>query len=810
MAYVIGVDGGTEGLRASVFDLEGRRIGTEAVHYDTHFAPGARAEQTPEDWWQAMGGAVRGALAKSGIAADAIEALCADTTCCTVVALDAQARPLRPAIIWMDVRAGAEADAVLATGDAALAINGAGRGPVSAEWMIPKSLWLSRHEPELFAAAHTICEYQDYINWRLTGRRCASLNNVSVRWHYATTRGGWPESLLSKLGLDALLGKWPTEVLAPGAAIGRLTAEAAAHLGLPASVTVVQGGADADIGVIGLGVRRPGQLALITGSSHLQFAVGEGEAHVPGLFGSYPDAIYPGRSIMEGGQTSTGSIVAWLRRFIGDSLDLDALNREAAKLAPGADGLVVQDHFQGNRTPHTDPLSRGAITGLTLAHTPAHVFRAIMEGVGFGNRAIIDRMSEAGFGADEITVGGGATRSDLWLQIHADTARLPVVVPEVADAPLLGCAILAAHGIGHFASIDDGIAAMVRPGRRIEPDPGRVAQYRRDLPPLCRALPRVEGPALEAEPPRPAEEIAGPAAEGARSAMRRTAEALALGIRHRCRGRDRGGRRYPGGARRGRRIQRPRFGQRAVFVEAVPASGAILVAALGDVDAAGAIQHGLDLLRLSVIRPHADQGAAAPDALGIDMRVLLAMAGAGQRPEQPAGARADAGAGDRCNQPAGGDHRSDAGDCQCADAGEQAGAATDDRADRCAGPRAGAAGRRGVGGHVGPCLGHRAGRGIEGAPGTAVAGAAVAADDADVGMRDAGILQQPHRAGRFVVAVVQMRDRACHGARPCFKSVTAGRHCPCSRARRRLAGRPSWPARARTPPLSFFSPVTLL
>ncbi len=240
---------------------------------------------------------------------------------------------------------------------------------------------------------------------------------------------------------------------------------------------MVQGGADALIGMIGLAVARPGQLALITGSSHLQFAVGEATAHVPGLWGTYADAVYPGRTILEGGQTSTGSIVAWLRRLTGDALDLDALNREAARREPGADGLLVLDHFQGNRTPYTDPLSRGAVTGLSLHHTAAHLFRAVLEGIGFGTRAIVDRMREAGCDAAEITAGGGATRSPLWLQVHADTAGLPVVVPEVAEAPSLGAAVLAAHGAGHHPSIDAGIAAMVRPGRRIEPIPANVARY---------------------------------------------------------------------------------------------------------------------------------------------------------------------------------------------------------------------------------------------------------------------------------------------------------------------------------------------
>jgi ribulose kinase len=475
MTHVVGIDGGTESLRATVFDLAGRRIASAAAPYGTQFAPGARAEQEPEAWWSALAVAVRRAVEEAG--ARDVAAICLATTCCTVLALDEAANPLRPAIIWMDVRAGAEADAVLATGDPALAVNGAGHGPVSAEWMIPKALWLARHEPETFRRAHTICEYQDFLNWRLTGRRVASLNNVSIRWHYRHGAGGWPTSLLDTLNLIELQAKWPAEVLAPGAVIGPLTARAAEHLGLPQTVLVVQGGADALIGMIGLAVARPGQLALITGSSHLQFAVGETVAHVPGLWGAYQDAVYPGRTILEGGQTSTGSIIAWLRRLTGDHLDLDAMNLEAARLEPGSDGLLVLDHFQGNRTPYTDPLSRGAITGLSLHHTTAHVFRAMLEGIGFGTRAIIDRMAEAGSTASEITAGGGATRSALWLQIHADTAGLPVVVPEVAEAPSLGSAVLAAHGAGHYASIDDGIAAMVRPGRRIEPDPRRVARY---------------------------------------------------------------------------------------------------------------------------------------------------------------------------------------------------------------------------------------------------------------------------------------------------------------------------------------------
>ena len=476
MAYVLTADGGTESLRARLYDLDGHCVGSVSVPYETQFGPGARAEQNPADWWANLVEATRGVLAESRVDPAAVEAIAYATTSCTVVALDENGDALRPAILWMDVRAGEEADAVLATGDPALRLNGDGEGPVSAEWMIPKALWLRRQEPRTFAKAHRICEYQDFLTYQLTGEWAASLDNAGLRWHYRHREGGWPESLVQALGIPELRDKWPPRVVAPGEVVGTLTGRAARELGLSTSVKVVQGGADALIGMIGLGVAQPGQLALITGSSHLQFGVTERPLSAPGVWGAYADIVYPGRYIVEGGQTSTGSIINWLGRLTG-GLDYEELNAKAAALEPGSDGLIVQDHFQGNRTPYTDPLSRGAILGLTLAHGKHHLFRAMMEGIGFGTRAILDAFGRAGYAATEMTVGGGASASELWMQIHADTAGLPIRIPASPEAPSTGSAVLAAHGAGHFASLDEGISAMVRPGRQVDPNPQAVARY---------------------------------------------------------------------------------------------------------------------------------------------------------------------------------------------------------------------------------------------------------------------------------------------------------------------------------------------
>lgn len=495
MTYLIGVDGGTESIRAFVFDLDGRVIASHATPYKTEFPQPSWAEQSPEDWWSAMGASVKGAMAKAKALPSDILAMSVDTTCCSVVALDAAGQPLRPCMIWMDVRSAKEADEVAATKDAALRINGAGAGPVSAEWMIPKSLWIKKHQPEIYSRAARIGEYQDYINLRLTGQWVGSLGNACIRWHYQTQHGGVPRSLLKTLGLADLEAKWPQKMLAPGQPIGPLTTEAATHLGLKPGTLVVQGGSDAFIGVIGLGVTEPGEMGLITGSSHLHIGVTAKPVHKAGVWGTYMDGVYPGKPIIEGGQTSTGSVIAWFKRHFAEHTSFETLNEQAAAIEPGCEGLMVLDHFQGNRTPYTDALSRGAITGLTLKHTPAHVFRGIIEGICLGTRLIIDNFGDA-FAARRIVLAGGATNSPLWLQIHADTIGAPIELTEVADAPALGCAILAAHGAGRFKTIEEGCAAMVRSKSVIEPNLKNTRLYEAMMPRyrgLYTALKQVRG-----------------------------------------------------------------------------------------------------------------------------------------------------------------------------------------------------------------------------------------------------------------------------------------------------------------------------
>jgi ribulose-phosphate 3-epimerase len=436
-----------------------------------------------------MGEAVRGAvdsLDDTTNSSNDIQAICVDTTCCSVVALDTNYQPLRPSLLWMDQRSAAQCDEILQTarGDPALQVNAGGDGPLSAEWMTPKALWLKQNEPQVWEEATYICEYQDYINYQLTNQLSASSCNAATRWHWDGVEcleagKGRPLSLYKTIGIPELATKLPQKCHAMGSKIGTLTKDAAQYLQLRKDLPVIQGGPDAFVGMIGLGCIKPGQLCLITGSSHLHCVVSAKAKTSKGIWGAYKGAPLAHLNFAEGGQSSTGSILRWAKnKVFGATEDnYKSLDDAAAKIPPGCDGLVALETFQGSRTPVTDPLARGALIGLTLSHTQAHIWRACLEAVCFGTRDCMQGLADAGHDCQEIIMAGGSTRSPLWLQLHADITGKPVVVCENSDAPLLGCAILASVGAGVHDSVEAAVEAMVRTKQRVEPNAELAAVY---------------------------------------------------------------------------------------------------------------------------------------------------------------------------------------------------------------------------------------------------------------------------------------------------------------------------------------------
>ncbi len=480
--YVLGFDGGTGGMRVGIFDMEGREKVFATTEYETRHPHPGWAEQTPSDWWNGLRESIRKALDKSGIDKEDIVALSYDVTCCSVMLCMKDGTPLRDCLIWMDVRSSEEAKLISETGDPALKFNCFGN--VSAEWMPCKALWLKKNEPENYKRAEVLCEYADWMTYMLTGRWTANLNNISARWYYDSENGGFPRSLYAAVGLEDALDKFPQDIRMLGDRLGTLTKAAASFLGLSENTIVAQGGVDAYVGNIGLGVIEPGKIALITGSSHLILGFTDKYNYdKQGVFGPYPDNLVKGTGLVEGGQTSSGSIVSWFKNNFCKDMDMSGegaytvLNREAAKIAPGSDGLLVLDWWQGNRTPYTDPNLRGMIYGLSLGHTQAHLFRAIMEGVAYGTENVFRSFRDAGYPVNEIYMGGGTTNSDLFMQIHADVSNVVVNVPENPQSPTLGSAILAAVAAGWYTDLKSAVNAMVRYAKRIMPNAEVHAKY---------------------------------------------------------------------------------------------------------------------------------------------------------------------------------------------------------------------------------------------------------------------------------------------------------------------------------------------
>ena len=502
--YAIGIDGGTGGIRCHLFDCTtGQSVRAVERTYDTTYGvPRAGcATQICDAWVERMCDATRELLhlEEGKITIDDIAAMCVDTTCCSVVFMDDDGTSLYPCIMWCDMRAGAkETKDVLAQAKKknettrvrrrsvmgmakTIRVNCDGEGPVSAEWMVPKALWMKRHEREVFDRATRVCEYQDYMNFRLTRRYCASANNVSVRWHFREEDGKKvpPKELLEALELEDLLEKWPKEVLKCGEVVGNVTEEAFEKLFKGAKyreIPVVQGGADAFIGMVGLGAIHPKTMALITGSSHLHLAVTEKSMFGKGMFGAYENALVPeAKFIVEGGQTSTGSITNWFKEQF--NCTYEDIFKEAEEIPIGCEGLVALDHFQGNRTPHVDAESKGCFTGLTLKHSRAHMFRAILESICFGTKAVVDTMRKNGTKIETIVIAGGATRSRFWLQMHADVTNCEVIVTECPDAPALGCAILASVGVGIYQNAEEACGRMVKRLETIKPNKKSTTEY---------------------------------------------------------------------------------------------------------------------------------------------------------------------------------------------------------------------------------------------------------------------------------------------------------------------------------------------
>jgi xylulokinase len=438
-------------------------------------------EQDPEDWWQATCNVIREALAKVPHGPERVLGMAVSSQAPTLLPLDRSGRPLRPAMIWMDRRAEAEAASLTELLGAAEIHRITGNRP-DAFYMAARLLWLRNHEPEILKRTWQFVQVNGYINYRLTGRIAmdpAHAVLLQMR-HYATRE--WSEALCAACGVEP--GQFP-EVIEAAAVQGEVTAAAAEATGLRAGTPVMAGTVDSPAAALEAGVAEPGIAVEMTGTSTVVIMPNDRGLTEPALI-AMPH-VPPGIHLLLGAMVSSGGCLRWFRdqlaqpeaqAAIEEGADaFDLLTQQAAQVGPGSDGVIFLPYMMGERSPLWHTNARGVFFGLSLATRKAALVRAILEGAAFALRHNVEVAERAGAEVREMRSVGGCSRSDLWNQIKADVLGRPVLLPRTSVGSPFGAAILAGMGAGAFADVRKSLLEMVRIGRRFDPNQANNEKY---------------------------------------------------------------------------------------------------------------------------------------------------------------------------------------------------------------------------------------------------------------------------------------------------------------------------------------------
>ncbi len=501
--YLIGLDIGTTGCKATLFDDQGSLCASASREYGVDIPHPGWAEQDGEQVWSLARESLADCYRKLGQRAP-VAALGLSVQGEAVAPVDRSGRPLRPFILGMDTRTEAQNQWLRQRFGAQALFQRTGM-PVHTINTLPKLVWLKQNQPEIWSAAARFLLYEDFIIARLCGATAISRCLASRTQLYDLRQDGWSAEILAALELDP--GRL-APVVPSGTVVGELRLDLAAELGFPNRPLVVTGGHDQACGALGVGLTRPGLSMVSTGTAEVvEVALGEPQLSAELEAGdiSIYTHVVPGLYLAMTLNHSGGLILRWFRdAFCQDELvraqqtgadPYDLIFREAGD---GPSPVLLLPHFSGSGTPHFDTQSKGALLGLTFATTRADVARAILEGLCFELRYNLEVLQSGGVAIQELRAIGGGARSPLWLRLKADITGLPVACPQVTEAAAWGAAALAGQGAGVFASAAQAVQERLQFTQRILPQPAqqalyqpRYALYRRLYPALADLLHQV-------------------------------------------------------------------------------------------------------------------------------------------------------------------------------------------------------------------------------------------------------------------------------------------------------------------------------
>jgi xylulokinase len=476
---LLGIDLSTTGAKALLIDEQGRIVASASTPLTLSTPRPLWAEQQPRDWWDAAAASIRAALATAEATGDEVRAVGLTGQMHGLVLLDGQGEPLRPAILWNDQRTAAECDEIRARMEKSRLIAVTGNDALPG-FTAPKVLWVRRHEPEIYAHAAHILLPKDYIRYRLTSDYAMDKADGSGTLLFDLAGRDWSPEVTDALDIPR---SWLPPTYEGPEATGSISAEAAALTGLAAGTPVMAGGGDQSAQAVGVGAINPGMAAVTLGTSGVVFAATSAPLFEPeGRLHAFCHAV-PGRWHLMGVMLSAAGSLQWLHDTLAPDITFDALMDEAAQAPAGSEGLLFLPYLSGERTPHPDPLARGAWVGLTLRHTRAHMIRAVLEGVAFGLHDGFALLAQAGQDKmARVRVSGGGARSPLWRAILASVLAAPLETVEASEGAAYGAALLAGVGAGVWPDVASACAATIQPGEITTPNAEWQAEYERLYP----------------------------------------------------------------------------------------------------------------------------------------------------------------------------------------------------------------------------------------------------------------------------------------------------------------------------------------
>jgi xylulokinase len=484
---LIGLDIGTTGCKAIVFNKDGKILGQGAREYSILTPHPNWVEQDAERVWELAWDALHEAVVAADD--DPPQALALSCQGEAVIPVDGDGRALRPAILGMDTRTGAENEWLAERFGAENLFNRTGM-PLHTINTLPKLLWLQRHEPGIWKTAHQFLLYEDFFLRRMGGQAAISHCLASRTQMYDLATGDWADDILTDCGINR-------ERLAPlpadgGGVVRSLRTDLAAELGLNNEVLLASGGHDQACAAYGSGVVEAGLAMVSTGTAEVVEVAMDTPTLDPALREgniSVYRHVVPGLYLAMTLNHSGGLLLRWFRDTVcqweleqAAASGQDAYDLILAEAPTQPTGLMVLPHFSGSGTPWLDTSSKGAILGLTFATTRPILAKAVLEGLTFELRINLDLLREAGATISELHAVGGGARSPLWLQLKADICQVPLRVPQVTEAACLGAALLAGVGVGVYPDLNTAVAQTVQlqtvqSHRRVEPQEHSVAAY---------------------------------------------------------------------------------------------------------------------------------------------------------------------------------------------------------------------------------------------------------------------------------------------------------------------------------------------